>query len=90
MLLQPTITFAKPIPLYSGAAPGTKDWTHTEQAFFSTLFNTKVVTNVVRPLNEHGVVVFVARYRLVPGGDDVAAEMFAQGQDHRCATTWLT
>ena len=35
--------------LYSGAAPGSADWTHEEQQYHSKIFNTEVVTNVVVP-----------------------------------------
>ena len=37
------------IDLYDGPAPGSEDWTHTEQRYFSELFGTEVVTNVVAP-----------------------------------------
>ncbi|HVU89101.1 MAG TPA: alpha/beta hydrolase [Pirellulales bacterium] len=37
------------IPLYQGAAPGSENWTHEEQDYFSPIFNTQVVTNVVKP-----------------------------------------
>lgn len=39
----------KVIPLYPGAAPGSEDWTHEEREYFSPMFRTEVVTNVVRP-----------------------------------------
>ena len=39
----------KVIPLYSGAAPGSEKWTHQEKEYFSPLWNTQVVTNVVNP-----------------------------------------
>jgi acetyl esterase/lipase len=37
------------IRIYPGAAPGSEKWTHEEQEFFSPIFNTQVVTNVVQP-----------------------------------------
>lgn len=37
------------IPLYSGAAPGSEDWTWTEQENDSNAWNTKVVYNVSKP-----------------------------------------
>ena len=37
------------IRLYPGAAPGSEDWKHKEKEFFSAVFNTQVVTNVVNP-----------------------------------------
>jgi acetyl esterase/lipase len=37
------------INLYDGPAPGSEDWTHREQRYFSDLFGTEVVTNVVAP-----------------------------------------
>lgn len=37
------------IRLYDGPAPGSEDWTHEAQAYFSDLWGTEVVTNVVHP-----------------------------------------
>jgi acetyl esterase/lipase len=37
------------IDLYDGTAPGSEEWTHREQRYFSDLFGTEVVTNVVAP-----------------------------------------
>ncbi|MDY7103214.1 MAG: alpha/beta hydrolase [Actinomycetota bacterium] len=37
------------VPLYDGPAPGSEDWTHAERAYFSEIFATDVVTNVVVP-----------------------------------------
>jgi acetyl esterase/lipase len=37
------------IRLYAGAAPGSENWKHEEQEYFSQIFNTQVVTNVVHP-----------------------------------------
>jgi acetyl esterase/lipase len=35
--------------LYAGPAPGSEDWTHEEKEFFSTNWDTDVVTNVTQP-----------------------------------------
>lgn len=37
------------IRLYPGAAPGSEKWTHQEKEYFSPIWNTQVVTNVVQP-----------------------------------------
>ena len=37
------------IRLYDGPAPGSEAWTHKEKEFFSTTWDTQVVTNVVNP-----------------------------------------
>jgi acetyl esterase/lipase len=37
------------IELYDGPAPGSEDWTHEEERYYSDLFDTDVVTNVVTP-----------------------------------------
>jgi acetyl esterase/lipase len=39
----------KVIQLYPGAAPGSEKWTHKEKEYFSPMWNTQVVTNVVQP-----------------------------------------
>ncbi len=39
----------KVIQLYPGAAPGSEKWTHKEKEYFSKIWNTQVVTNVVQP-----------------------------------------
>ncbi|MEW6127539.1 MAG: alpha/beta hydrolase [Acidobacteriota bacterium] len=39
----------KVIRLYEGAAPGSETWTHKEKEYFSPIWNTQVVTNVVHP-----------------------------------------
>lgn len=39
----------KAIRLYPGAAPGSEDWKHQEKEYFSPIWNTQVVTNVVTP-----------------------------------------
>ncbi|MEN3331026.1 MAG: hypothetical protein V7641_391 [Blastocatellia bacterium] len=37
------------IRLYPGAAPGSEKWTQQEKEYFSTIWNTQVVTNVTQP-----------------------------------------
>jgi acetyl esterase/lipase len=37
------------ISLYDGPAPGSEQWTHHERRYFSDIFGTDVVTNVVEP-----------------------------------------
>lgn len=39
----------KVIRLYPGAAPGSENWKHQEKEYFSTIWNTQVVTNVTQP-----------------------------------------
>jgi acetyl esterase/lipase len=39
----------KVIRLYEGAVPGSEKWTHQEKEYFSTIWNTQVVTNVSQP-----------------------------------------
>lgn len=39
----------KVIRLYPGAAPGSEKWMHQEKEYFSPIWNTQVVTNVVNP-----------------------------------------
>jgi len=117
----PSLVAGERVPLYPGPAPGTEDWRHEEQAYFSSIFGTEVVTNVATPslevflpdggaatrtgviiapgggfhalsinsegndvaawLNARGVAAFVLRYRLVPGGDDVVAELVAKSPE---------
>lgn len=38
-----------PIRLYAGPAPGSEGWAHGRRAYFSPVFDTNVVTNVVDP-----------------------------------------
>ena len=37
------------VRLYDGAAPGSEDWTHTSRRYWSELWGTEVVGNVVVP-----------------------------------------
>lgn len=39
----------KVIRLWPGAAPGSENWKHQEKEYFSTIWNTQVVTNVTQP-----------------------------------------
>jgi acetyl esterase/lipase len=80
----------KVIPLYSGAAPGSEKWTNPEKEYFSTVFNTQVVTNVTQPTltaylpaqgsaNGTGVIV-------CPGGGFYAHSINSEGVD---VAKWL-
>jgi acetyl esterase/lipase len=48
-VLAPATPAQKVIRLYPGAAPGSESWTHKEKEYFSPIWNTQVVTNVVQP-----------------------------------------
>jgi acetyl esterase/lipase len=37
------------IRLYGGVAPGSEHWTHSERSYFSEIFQTEVLVNVVVP-----------------------------------------
>ncbi len=74
-------TAAPPIRLHPGPAPGSEAWTHEERAYFSEVFETEVVTNVVVPtltpvLPDHGsgAAVIVA-----PGGGYHALSIESEG-----------
>ncbi len=80
----------KVIPLYSGAAPGSESWTHKEKDYFSPIFNTQVVTNVVNPTltvylpeaaNDKKTAVIVC-----PGGGFHALSINSEGVD---VAKWL-
>lgn len=49
VLLCGSVFAQKVVRLYPGAAPGSESWTHQEKEYFSQVFNTQVVTNVVQP-----------------------------------------
>ncbi|HEY4310267.1 MAG TPA: alpha/beta hydrolase [Pirellulales bacterium] len=77
-------------PLYSGAAPGSETWTHEEQEYFSPIFNTQVVTNVVKPTltkyapaaeNANGTAVVIC-----PGGGFHVLSINSEGVD---VAKWL-
>jgi len=78
------------VELYKGKIPGSEDWTHEEKEYFSPIFNTEVVTNVVRPsltvfLPEKskatGTAVIIA-----PGGGFHALSINSEGND---VAKWL-
>ena len=78
------------IRLYPGPAPGTEDWTHEEQEYFSPIFNTEVVTNVSQPTltvfkppsgRANGTAVIIA-----PGGGFHALSINSEGVD---VAKWL-
>ena len=79
------------IRLYPGAAPGSENWTHTEKEYFSSIWNTQVVTNVVHPTltvflpeaaTATGTAVVIA-----PGGGFHALSINSEGVD---VAKWLT
>lgn len=81
----------KVIRLYSGAAPGSENWKHQEKEYFSPIWNTQVVTNVVNPTltvfapdpkNANGTAVIVC-----PGGAFHALSINSEGFD---VAKWLT
>jgi acetyl esterase/lipase len=49
LLLAGAANAQKVVRLYPGAAPGSEKWTHGEKEYFSTVWNTQVVTNVSQP-----------------------------------------
>jgi acetyl esterase/lipase len=78
------------IRLYPGAAPGSESWTHKEQDYFSAIFNTQVVTNVVNPTltryapapeNANGTAVIIC-----PGGGFHALSINSEGVE---VAKWL-
>lgn len=80
----------KVIPLYSGTAPGSEKWTQKEKEYFSTVFNTQVVTNVTQPTltgylpakeSGNGTAVVIC-----PGGGFFALSINSEGAD---VAKWL-
>lgn len=78
------------IRLYTGAAPGSESWTHQEKEYFSPIWNTQVVTNVVNPTltvftpaagTANGTAVVVC-----PGGGFHALSINSEGVD---VAKWL-
>ena len=78
------------IRLYPGAAPGSENWTHEEKEYFSPIFNTQVVTNVVNPTltryapapeNANGTAVIIC-----PGGGFHALSINSEGVE---VAKWL-
>ena len=49
LLLSNAVLAQKVIRLYPGAAPGSETWKQQEKEYFSQIWNTQVVTNVVNP-----------------------------------------
>jgi len=76
------------IRLYPGTAPGSETWTQEEREYFSAIFNTEVVTNVVVPTitaflpdAANGTSVIIA-----PGGGFHALSINSEGND---VARWL-
>jgi acetyl esterase/lipase len=88
-LIGPRLHADDPIRLYDDLAPGSEDWTHTEQQYYSSIFRTEVVTNVVHPsltpflpaTNPTGTAVIIA-----PGGGFHALSINSEGND---VAKWL-
>jgi acetyl esterase/lipase len=81
-------TTGEPIRLYDGPAPGSEHWEHAERRYFSEIFQTDVVTNVVvptltpvLPVEGCGTAVIVA-----PGGGFHALSIESEGFD---VARWL-
>ena len=79
---------ADSIKLYDGAPPGSESWNHEEQAYYSDIFATDVVTNVSQPSitpfipeNGNGSAVIIA-----PGGGFHALSINSEGND---VARWL-
>ncbi|MBP6819931.1 MAG: alpha/beta hydrolase [Acidobacteria bacterium] len=80
----------KVIRLYPGAAPGSEHWKHQEKEYFSQIWNTQVVTNVVNPTltvfspeadKANGTAVIIC-----PGGGFHALSINSEGVD---VAKWL-
>ncbi|MEK7833599.1 MAG: alpha/beta hydrolase [Acidobacteriota bacterium] len=80
----------KVIRLYPGAAPGSEHWKHQEKEYFSPIWNTQVVTNVVNPTltvfqpepaKANGTAVIIC-----PGGGFHALSINSEGVD---VAKWL-
>lgn len=78
------------VELYSGKIPGSEEWTHQEKAYYSPIFRTDVVTNVVRPT----LTVFLPAKEkatgtgviIAPGGGFHALSINSEGND---VAKWL-
>jgi len=82
------VTIGDPIRLYDGPAPGSEGWTHERRAYFSPVFDTNVVTNVVNPtltpvLPQDGSDTAVV---IAPGGGYHALSIDSEGFD---VARWL-
>ncbi len=79
------------LPLYPGPAPGSEQWQHEEQAYFSEIFATEVVTNVTTPtldvfLPESATAATAAAVVIAPGGGFHALSINSEGND---VARWL-
>ncbi len=90
LLVVGTAHAQKVIPLYSGPAPGSEDWTHEEMEYYSPIFRCEVVTNVAHPTltvyapdpaKANGTSVIIC-----PGGGFFAHSINTEGVD---VATWL-
>ena len=81
----------KVIPLYNGAAPGSENWTWTEQENNNNAWNTKVVFNVSHPtltvfLPDSSVANTGAAVVICPGGGFYALSIDSEGYE---VAKWL-
>ena len=86
-----SVNAQKVIRLYPGAAPGSEKWTHKEKEYFSPIWNTQVVTNVVQPtLTLYAPEPSMANKTAViicPGGGFHALSINSEGND---VAKWLS
>src|SRR5947209_6396831 len=79
------------IPLYAGVAPGSEPGEYQEKEFFSTAWNTKVVSNVTKPtLTVYKPAAGVTNGNAVvicPGGGFMALSIESEGVQ---VANWLT
>ena len=89
-LLAASVSAQKVIRLYPGAAPGSENWKQPEKEYFSQIWNTQVVTNVVNPTltmfapdaaTANGTAVIIC-----PGGGFHALSINSEGHD---VAKWL-
>ncbi len=89
-VLTSAVSAQKVIRLYPGAAPGSENWKQPEKEYFSKIWNTQVVTNVVNPTltaflpaaaTANGTAVIIA-----PGGGFHALSINSEGVD---VAKWL-
>jgi acetyl esterase/lipase len=89
-VLSAVVQAQKVIRLYPGAAPGSENWKQPEKEYFSKIWNTQVVTNVVNPTltaylpdaaTANGTAVIIA-----PGGGFHALSINSEGVD---VAKWL-
>jgi acetyl esterase/lipase len=90
LTLMAGVNAQKVIRLYPEAAPGSENWTHQEKEYFSPIWNTQVVTNVVNPTltaflpdsaTANGTAVIIC-----PGGGFHALSINSEGVD---VAKWL-